>query len=96
MALAVLTTSRFDRRLILVVALCAVVVFAMPLSVAAAGTDPTVTGPIAAAGIPGNPMHNYPFFATNHELATRGTWRRNSSSRASQIDTTLPRKRLER
>ena len=72
MALAVLTTSRFDRRLILVVALCAIVLFAMPSSVGAAGTDPTVTGPIAAAGIPGNPMHNYPFFATNHDLATRG------------------------
>ena len=58
--------------LISVVALCGVVAFAMPASLGAAGSIPTVTGPVAATGIPGNPMHDYPFFATNHELATRG------------------------
>ena len=42
---------------------------------AAAGSDPalpTVTGPIAATGIPGNPAHDYPFFADQHGLAARG------------------------
>jgi hypothetical protein len=54
-----------------VVVFCAAVAFAMPAALGAA-SDPTVTGPVAAEGIPGNPAHNYPFFATNHELATRG------------------------
>jgi len=34
--------------------------------------NPLVTGPIAATAIPGDPSHNYPFFATNHPLATAG------------------------
>jgi Alpha/beta hydrolase domain len=34
--------------------------------------NPTVSGPVAAAGIPGSSAHNYTFFATNHELAIRG------------------------
>jgi hypothetical protein len=34
--------------------------------------NPTVTGPIPATGIPGNPAHDYPFFATNHDLAGHG------------------------
>lgn len=34
--------------------------------------NPVVTGPIAATAIPGDPSHNYTFFATNHELATNG------------------------
>ena len=34
--------------------------------------NPTVTGPIPATVIPGNPSHDYPFFATNHDLATNG------------------------
>ena len=34
--------------------------------------NPVVTGPIAATAIPGDPSHNYIFFATNHELATNG------------------------
>src|SRR5437667_7722819 len=38
----------------------------------AAVPNPTVIGPVAAGGIPGNSMHDYPFFATNHELATHG------------------------
>jgi hypothetical protein len=41
----------------------------------AAGSEavlPTVTGPIVATGIPGNPAHDYPFFASNHDLALRG------------------------
>jgi hypothetical protein len=39
---------------------------------AATAPTPTVTGPVAAADIPGTPTHNYTFFATNHELATHG------------------------
>ena len=34
--------------------------------------NPTVTGPVASEGIPGNTSHNYTFFATSHELAIRG------------------------
>ncbi|HEX9488740.1 MAG TPA: alpha/beta hydrolase domain-containing protein [Stellaceae bacterium] len=34
--------------------------------------NPLVTGPIAATAIPGDPSHNYPFFATNHPLSTAG------------------------
>ena len=59
-----------DRCLISVVAFCAVVAFGMPAALSAEVPNP-VTGPVAAAGIPGNPAHNYPFFATNHDLATR-------------------------
>ena len=33
---------------------------------------PTLAGPVAAPDIPGAPTHNYPFFASNHELAARG------------------------
>src|SRR5687768_9137969 len=62
MSFAVLTTGRL--------ALCAVLAFAIP--VLGAAPDPTVTGPVAAPGIPGNPKHDYPFFATNHELAASG------------------------
>ena len=72
MRFAVQTIGRNNRCLISVVALCGVVAFAMPASLGAAGSIPTVTGPVAATGISGNPMHDYPFFATNHELATRG------------------------
>jgi hypothetical protein len=34
--------------------------------------NPTVTGPVPATVIPGDPSHDYPFFATNHDLATNG------------------------
>jgi Alpha/beta hydrolase domain len=44
------------------------------LSAAAHATvpTPTVTGPIAATAIPGDPSHNYPFFASDKDLATNG------------------------
>src|SRR5438552_2339220 len=48
--------------------ICALVLF----SISPAGavvSDPGVTGPIAAAGSPGSQMHNYRFFASNHDLA---------------------------
>jgi hypothetical protein len=34
--------------------------------------NPVVSGPIAAPDVPGTPTHNYPFFASNHELADHG------------------------
>ena len=39
---------------------------------AASVPNPTVTGPIASPDTPGAPTHNYPFFASNHDLAARG------------------------
>jgi hypothetical protein len=34
--------------------------------------NPTVVGPIPATVAPGNPAHDYPFFATNLDLASQG------------------------
>jgi hypothetical protein len=34
--------------------------------------NPTVTGPIAQPVAPGDPSHNYIFFASNHDLAGHG------------------------
>jgi hypothetical protein len=34
--------------------------------------NPTVTGPVASTGTPGNTAHDYIFFATNHDLALHG------------------------
>jgi hypothetical protein len=34
--------------------------------------NPIVTGPIPATVAPGDPSHNYPFFSTNIDLASRG------------------------
>ena len=65
MSFQALTTARIGRCLISVTVLCA---FVMPL----AAQGPMVTGPVAAEGVPGNPAHNYVFFATNHDLAIRG------------------------
>src|SRR4030095_4893601 len=53
-------------------AICTLIVLAIPVMGAAQTPNPKVTGPVAAGGIPGASAHNYPFFATNHELATRG------------------------
>ncbi len=39
---------------------------------ALASSSPQVSGPIASPDIPGAPSHNYPFFASNHDLASRG------------------------
>jgi Alpha/beta hydrolase domain len=50
----------------------ACIVFLLSMSASAAVPNPTVTGPIAVTGIPGNTAHDYPFFATNHDLATHG------------------------
>ncbi len=48
-----------------------VIASGIPAAVAAAPAF-SVTGPIPATQIPGNYEHNYPFFATNHDLATHG------------------------
>jgi hypothetical protein len=45
--------------------------FALPAS-AGSVPNPTVTGPIASPDIPGTPTHNYPFFASNHDVAIQG------------------------
>jgi len=45
---------------------------ALTVAAFAAVETPTVTGPIASAGIPGASAHNYTFFATNHDLAIYG------------------------
>jgi hypothetical protein len=42
------------------------------LANAASVPNPTVSGPIASPDIPGTPTHNYPFFASNHDLPTHG------------------------
>jgi Alpha/beta hydrolase domain len=39
---------------------------------AASVPNPTVSGPIASPDIPGTPTHNFPFFASNHDLPTHG------------------------
>jgi hypothetical protein len=42
-------------------------------SLAASATPvPTVTGPVASTAVPGDPSHNYVFFATDHPMATNG------------------------
>ena len=33
---------------------------------------PTLTGPVATSGTPGDAAHDYPFFASNHDLAQHG------------------------
>jgi hypothetical protein len=38
----------------------------------AAAPVPQVTGPVAAPDVPGAPSHNYIFFSSNHDLASRG------------------------
>jgi hypothetical protein len=43
-----------------------------PASLAASIPNPAVSGPIASPDLPGTPTHNYPFFASNHELASHG------------------------
>ena len=65
-------------------ALAAIILFAA-LAVgaeAASVPNPTVSGPIASPDIPGTPTHNYPFFASNHNLPSTGMSSRSSTSRA--------------
>lgn len=38
----------------------------------AAAPAAQVTGPVAAPDVPGSPSHNYIFFSSNHDLASRG------------------------
>ena len=48
------------------------VVLALATAVGAQVPNPTVTGPMPSTGIPGNPAHDYTYFATTHDLATHG------------------------
>src|ERR1700735_5793631 len=52
-----------------VFALAAILAPAVPAAPVPAGL---VTGPIAAGALSGDPSHNYPFFASNHDLAAHG------------------------
>ncbi len=45
---------------------------ALPTMAGAAIPDPTVSGPIPATAPPGDPSHNYMFFSTNMDIASRG------------------------
>lgn len=57
----------------LVLVLLGLVVLAASGTIAAAAVpDPTVTGPIPATVAPGDPAHDYPYFATQFDLASRG------------------------
>jgi hypothetical protein len=42
------------------------------IAASAAVPTPTVTGPIASTAVPGDPSHNYIFFATDHPMAANG------------------------
>jgi hypothetical protein len=54
-------------------AIAVILLFAPVSGVRAASVpNPTVSGPIASPDIPGTLTHNYPFFASNHELAEQG------------------------
>ncbi len=57
-----------------VIALAALVLppAANPAAGAGSVPNPTVTGPIPATVPPGDPSHNYPFFATDVDLASKG------------------------
>jgi hypothetical protein len=64
---------RTHRRLVEGALRMAVMLVALSAQMAAAQIpDPTVTGPILATAPPGDPSRNYPFFATNHDLARWG------------------------
>jgi hypothetical protein len=54
------------------IALTVLIAFWAPVVARAETTNPTVTGPIKAVGFPGVAAHNYPFFSSDHELASRG------------------------
>ncbi len=53
-------------------AFVAAVLLLSSAAVAGETPNPVVTGPIASGGIPGNPVHDYTFFSTNHDLALHG------------------------
>jgi hypothetical protein len=55
-----------------IVALGAALVMTATATAAAQVPNPVVTGPIPATAAPGDPSRDYPFFATNHDLARWG------------------------
>jgi hypothetical protein len=54
----------------IVVATLALLALAAPA--AAQVPDPTITGPVPSTAIPGQPSHDYIYFATSHDLAIHG------------------------
>ena len=54
------------------IALTASLALMTPAMSLAETPNPTVAGPIKAAGLPGVAAHNYSFFASNHDLASHG------------------------
>ena len=55
-----------------IICFCLVVTLALPAAAGAAVPNPAVTGPIPATAAAGVASHDYPFFATNHDLALHG------------------------
>ena len=53
-------------------ALCALMALLTPGLARGETPNPTVSGPVKAVGLPGVAAHNYPFFASNHNLASYG------------------------
>ena len=52
--------------------LCFIAPPAIPMTVAASVSIPIVTGPIPVTAAPGDPSHEYPFFAASADLADHG------------------------
>lgn len=55
-----------------ILGLCAILLLALTTPTGAAIPNPTVIGPIPATAPLGDPSHNYPFFATDMDLASHG------------------------
>ena len=55
-----------------ILALSAILLLAFTTATEAAIPSPTVIGPIPATAPLGDPSHNYPFFATDMDLASHG------------------------
>ena len=66
-----LLTALASTRVVAITAVILLVPFAFGAR-AASVPNPTVSGPIASPDLPGAPTHNYPFFASNHDLPTHG------------------------
>ena len=76
-------------------ALCTCLFVMMAATAWAQVPDPTVSGPVAAAGIPGSSAHNYTFFARTTSLPSGVISKKSSSSRPRQIGTRRPRKQRQ-
>ena len=54
------------------IALSALIALLTPAVSGAETPNPAVSGPVKATGLPGVAAHDYPFFASNHDLASHG------------------------